>query len=382
MISKSSDQEDAWPGSSAETPWPSSEAVDAWMRGYQVISGVGENMVQDQFSIYQVKAGRKYRPYRFHAYTYMLQHGLAITEDHYDLVYTSPLYPGVDPDLIRKRLNEKRPKSFSGHSISTGDVIAINQAGVTQYYYLEQVGFVCLPDFIQPSYQSSESNSRKSTDAVDFSGDAKIITLRTTDYLLKGRNGLWLAEDMLLVDNRPFFLLQHQDFGNDAAFAVVDEYGNQAAADSYDGFTDDVIKQIRQYLQKEKKQKAQDKAGVDRHDRARNAYSTMPAQSIEESIQPSTLQLSKSAPPLENWQKSYQNGEYIRSAESGEEANYNMVDGLHNNRRKRKKGKKRRSVLKRLHEKQLEVARREKKFPQQELPQFMQEQEIERKPKK
>ena len=44
-------------------------------------------------------------------------------------------------------------------------------------------------------------------------------------------------------------------------------------------------------------------------------------------------------PPLENWQKSYQNGEYIRSAESGEEANYNMVDGLHNNSRKRKRGK-------------------------------------------
>ena len=72
---------------------------------------------------------------------------------------------------------------------------------------------------------------------------------------------------------------------------------------------------------------------------------------------------------------------YIRSAESGEEANYNMVDGLHNNRRKRKKRKKRRSVLKRLHEKQMEVARRERKLPKQELPQAAQEQEIERKPK-
>ena len=39
-----------------------------------------------------------------------------------------------------------------------------------------------------------------------------------------------------------------------------------------------------------------------------------------------------------------------------------MVDGLHNKRRKRKKGKKRRSVLKRLHEKQKEVAREEKSF--------------------
>ena len=59
-----------------------------------------------------------------------------------------------------------------------------------------------------------------------------------------------------------------------------------------------------------------------------------------------------------------------------------MVDGLHNNRRKRMKGKKRRSVLKRLHEKQLEVSRREKNLPQQEFPQAVQEQEIERKTKK
>ena len=339
-------------------------------------------MVQDQFSIYQVKAGREYRPYRFHAYTYMLKHGLAITEDHYDLVYTSTLYMGDDPDIIRNRINEKRPKRFRGHSVSTGDVIAINQAGVTQCYYLEPVGFIRLLGFIQPSSQLSDSDFQKVTDGVGSDGDEKIITLQTTDYLLNGRKGLWLAEDMILVDGRPFFLLQHQDFGNDAAFAVVDEYGNQAAPDSYDGFTDDVIRQIRQFLQKEKEQKAQPEAGSDRHDWTYDAFVAIPAQKIEENIQSSNLQQSTSAPLLENWQKSYQNGEYIRSAESGEEANYDMVDGLINNRKKRKKGKKRRSVLKRLHEKQVEVARRERKLPQQELPQVMQETEIERNPKK
>lgn len=49
---------------------------------------------------------------------------------------------------------------------------------------------------------------------------------------------------------------------------------------------------------------------------------------------------------------------------------------------KRQSKKKRRSVLKRLHEKQMEVAGREKKAPQPEMPQALQEQEIERKPKK
>ena len=342
---------------------------------------VGDKMVQDQFSIYQVKAGREYKPYRFHAYTYMLQHGLAITEAHYDLVYTSHLSPGDDPDRIRKRINENRPRRFQGHAVSTGDVIAINQAGVTQCYYLEQEGFIRLPGFIQPSSQSSESGSQKATGAAGSGGDERIITLETTDYTLNGRKGLWLAEDMILVDGRPFFLLQHQDFGNDAAFAVVDEYGNQAAADSYDGFTDDVIRRIREYLQKEKEQKAQPEAGTGEHDRTCDAFPSTSDQRTEEAVHSSNMKPGNSAHPLENWQKSYQNGEYIRSAESGEEANYNMVDGLHNNRRKRKKGKKRRSVLKRLHEKQQEVDRREKKLPQQDQPQAMQEQEIERKPK-
>ncbi len=339
-------------------------------------------MVQDQFSIYQVKAGREYSPYRFHAYTYMLQHGIAITEALYDLVYTSSLYPGDDPERIRNRINKKRPKRFHGHAVSMGDVIAINQAGVTQCYYLEQVGYIRLSGFIQSSSQSLESGSQIPAGVSGSVADERVITLQTTDYLLKGRKGLWLAEDMILVDDRPFFLLQHQNFGNDAAFAVVDEYGNQAAADSYDGFTDEVIRQIRQYLQKEKEQKTQLEAGLISHDQTYNTFSSIPAQRIKETIHSSNLQSGNSAPPLENWQKSYQNGEYIRSAESGEEANYNMIDGIHNNRRKRKKEKKRRSVLKRLHEKQLEVERREGKLPQQELPQIIQEQEIERKPKK
>lgn len=339
-------------------------------------------MVQDQFSIYQVKAGREYRAYRFHAYTYMLQHGLAITEAHYDLVYTSSLYPGDDPDRIRNRINENRPRRFRGHAVSTGDVIAINQAGVTQCYYLEQVGFIRLPGFIQPSSQSSESDSQKATGAAGSGGDERIITLETTDYLLNGRKGLWLAEDMILVDGRPFFLLQHQDFGNDAAFAVVDEYGNQAAHDSYDGFTNSVIRQIRKFLQKEKEQEAPPETGSEKHDRTYDAFPSTPAQRNEETIYFSNMQQGNSSPPLENWQKSYQNGEYIRSAESGEEDNYDMVDGLHNNSRKRKRGKKRRSVLKRLHEKQMVVDKREKRVPQQNLLQGMREQEIERKSQK
>ena len=83
------------------------------------------------------------------------------------------------------------------------------------------------------------------------------------------------------------------------------------------------------------------------------------------------LILSGVRPPLEKWQKSYENGEYLRSAEMAEEQNYSMIDGRMNNmppkpiihkrrtRRKRKNGrlpvKGRESVLKRLKQYQTEL---------------------------
>ena len=60
------------------------------------------------------------------------------------------------------------------------------------------------------------------------------------------------------------------------------------------------------------------------------------------------------------------NGEYLRSAEMAEEANYNMIDGLMNNTPKKKdKNKPRESVLARLRLNQKKVAKQGKKQTQQ-----------------
>ena len=63
---------------------------------------------------------------------------------------------------------------------------------------------------------------------------------------------------------------------------------------------------------------------------------------------------------MENYQKYFENGEYLRSAEMDEEQNYNMIDGWINNQKKKLKisdPKKRPSVLKRLYQKQDELER-------------------------
>ena len=61
------------------------------------------------------------------------------------------------------------------------------------------------------------------------------------------------------------------------------------------------------------------------------------------------------------YQKYFENGEYLRSAEMDEEQNYNMIDGRINNQKKKPKvtdPKKRKSVLKLLHQKQDELEKR------------------------
>ena len=84
-------------------------------------------------------------------------------------------------------------------------------------------------------------------------------------------------------------------------------------------------------------------------------------------------------PELANWQKVMDNGEYLRSAEMAEEANYNMIDGLMNNTPKKKdKNAPRRSVLKRLRKHQQKIASQRKGQPQQ---QRAVEEEMERKKK-
>lgn len=120
----------------------------------------------------------------------------------------------------------------------------------------------------------------------------------------------------------------------------MDEDGKLVVDNVYNGFDEAVQKQIKEYLN--------------------------PLQTITE------LQ-KQEKPPLENWQKFYENGEYLRSAEIMDEQNYNMMDGRMNNllSKPRKIGQ-RISVSDRLHLKQAEIAKRSgKPVPQVNMEEDM-----------
>ena len=94
--------------------------------------------------------------------------------------------------------------------------------------------------------------------------------------------------------------MEHTTYGSDAAWVVLDEDGKLVVDNVYNGFDEAVQKQIKEYLN--------------------------PVQNITEPQK-------QEKPHFENWQKSYENGEYLRSAEITEEQNYNMIDGRMNNQK-------------------------------------------------
>lgn len=125
--------------------------------------------------------------------------------------------------------------------------------------------------------------------------------------------------------------MEHMEYGRNAAYVILDAEGKIVMEDNRNGFDENTKQQIREYLQP-----------------------------------PKPVQKPQEKPPLENWQKYMENGEYLRSSEISEEQNYNMIDGRRNNMPPKKK-KTRTSVLVKLHQKQAEIAKRSGKEVTEEM---------------
>ena len=286
----------------------------------------------NQFAVYQLKNIPENRQMRFRPYSVLQEKGIQIRCKDYEQVYLGRMQPEDGPEQIRKRFERKLPRTFHGHSISVSDVLVLNKAGVVTSYYVEKEGSTIIAGFIRKSSSGA------------------LVSLDTADFHIEGKEGSWLAFDSMIVDGRQFFLMEHETYGKDVAWAVLDEDGKLIVDDAYHGFDQMVLQQIRDYINSPQPVKKSEK--------------------LEMTVGKATALSGATAPPLssqgkqllENWQKYMENGEYLRSIESGEEQNYSFIDGNKNNDKK-KNG--RVSVLKKLRQKQAEIAKRSGKPTQQ-----------------
>ena len=264
-------------------------------------------MSTSQFAVYQLKKKPELRNLLFRTYEELAQDQIPVQVANYEQVYLGTMKPGETPEQIKKELEKKQPHNYKGHAVSTSDVLILNDNGVMTTYYVNKDTFIEIPDFMKVT--SSESGG---------------LTKDTVGYEIEGKDGTWEVIDYLLVEGKNYFLMEHEQYGTNVAYVILDQNGKLIVYSVYNGFDDMVKQQIRDYLHP-----------------------------------PVQAQTGNSKPKLDNWQKYMENGEYLRSAEITEEANYNMIDGLKNNAApKEKKNRPKESILAKLNEKKEEVARR------------------------
>lgn len=161
----------------------------------------------NQFAVYQLRQIPETRKIRFQPYRILMKEGFQIRYEHYEQVYLGRMQGDDSPESIRERFQKQLPRTFKGHSVSVSDVLVMNREGVVTSYYVEKDGFVVLAGFIR--------NGSSGT----------LISFETTDFHVEGKNGSWLAIDSIIIDGREFFLMEHEEYGVDGTYIVLDEAG-------------------------------------------------------------------------------------------------------------------------------------------------------------
>lgn len=111
------------------------------------------HLEKNTYAIYQLKHIKSTRDLRFEPFKKLQASGKTVDANNYDLVYVSGL-PNEHTATLQQilddlyfKFNIDHPADFTGHSLSTSDVIAINLKGDISYHYVDQVGFQRLINF-------------------------------------------------------------------------------------------------------------------------------------------------------------------------------------------------------------------------------------------
>ena len=290
-------------------------------------------MKLNQFAVYRVDQQTAGKALWHLPYQEARQQNVSITVENYRVISIHEMQEEEKVADIWKRMKKQ---------CEVSDVLVLNRDGEINCYYVDENYPQYLAGFIR----------------INTSG--ALITMETENYQIDGKKGNWIATDTIIINGKQFYLMEHQVYRDQAQGVILDAYGKMVVEECKK-FDEKTKQKIHNYIQQQ-----------------------APLNSVEQLKQDGKIR-------LEHYQKFYQNGTYERSRESGTEANYDMVDGLVNNQKKNPekisnarsnkqtprnqqdgKPKKRRSVIKRLHQKQIAIARRSGK----PIPKYLDQQGI------
>ena len=105
----------------------------------------------DAYAIYQLNDEEGTEDLRFMNFSYLQGKGIEPKRENYKFVYAGALPKAESQVEILEQLyltfNIDRPHDFTGHSLSVSDIVALKQAGVVTYHYVDSISFKELHSF-------------------------------------------------------------------------------------------------------------------------------------------------------------------------------------------------------------------------------------------
>ncbi len=99
----------------------------------------------DTYAIYQLRQDDTTADIRFMNSVYLREKGIEPQYEKYELIYTGALTKdGSQIDKLEdlyRIFNIEHPQDFEGHSLTVSDIVALKQAGVVSYHYVDNVGY-------------------------------------------------------------------------------------------------------------------------------------------------------------------------------------------------------------------------------------------------
>lgn len=181
-------------------------------------------------AVYQLKESAELAAYRSRSYQYLTEHHFQVIIQNYQQAYFNKLFTSDTPEMIRKRLEEHRPKNFRGRPFGVGDVIVINQQGEITAYFVDKDSLVVVAGFVRSS------------------SSGILVTLDTKNLFIDGCAGTWMATEECVVESQHFFLMQHEVYKEKAPNVIVDASGKLVSTEIRKGVDEDARKKILDYL--------------------------------------------------------------------------------------------------------------------------------------
>lgn len=116
--------------------------------------------IENSYAIYQYHQADNEMGYQYMSLDFIEKMRMSVKGSDYQMMYQGVLEAQDTLEDLYIKFNIDRPEGFKGHSMSTSDVVILKRDGEMKAYYVNDIGFRELPEFIkQRSELLRETNS-------------------------------------------------------------------------------------------------------------------------------------------------------------------------------------------------------------------------------